>query len=83
LKIVVLSTNPKLYSTQRLVEAGKERGHKMLVLNHRRCYMNITTMRPSIHYKGQAVEGVDSTPSSRASAPRCRSTARRWFANSR
>jgi ribosomal protein S6--L-glutamate ligase len=55
----VLSTNPKLYSTHRLVESGKERGHKMLVLNHRRCYMNITTMRPSIHYKGEAVEGVD------------------------
>jgi ribosomal protein S6--L-glutamate ligase len=59
LKIVVLSTNPRLYSTRRLVEAGKERGHKMLVLNHRRCYMNITTMRPSIHYKGEAVEDVD------------------------
>ena len=59
MKIVVLSTNPKLYSTHRLVESGKERGHKMLVLNHRRCYMNITTMRPSIHYKGEAVEGVD------------------------
>jgi ribosomal protein S6--L-glutamate ligase len=59
LKIVVLSTNPKLYSTQRLVEAGKARGHKMVVLNHRRCYMNITSMRPSIHYKGEAVKDVD------------------------
>ena len=59
MKIVVLSTNPKLYSTSRLLEAGKERGHKMVVLNHRRCYMNITTMRPSIHYKGESVEGVD------------------------
>ncbi len=59
MKIVVLSTNPKLYSTRRLMEAGKERGHEMLILNHRRCYMNITSMRPSIHYKGVAVEGVD------------------------
>ena len=59
MKIVVLSTNPKLYSTGRLIEAGKERGHEMLVLNHRRCYMNITSMRPSIHYKGEAVTGVD------------------------
>jgi ribosomal protein S6--L-glutamate ligase len=41
------------------MEAGKERGHKMVVLNHRRCYMNITTMRPSVHYKGEAVDGVD------------------------
>jgi ribosomal protein S6--L-glutamate ligase len=41
------------------MEAGKARGHQMVVLNHKRCYMNITTMRPSIHYKGEAVEGVD------------------------
>jgi ribosomal protein S6--L-glutamate ligase len=59
MKIVVLSTNPKLYSTRRLMEAGRERGHQMVVLNHKRCYMNITTMRPSIHYKGEAVEDVD------------------------
>lgn len=59
MKIVVLSTNPKLYSTKRLVEAGIERGHDVQVLNHRRCYMNITSMRPSIHYRGEAVTGVD------------------------
>ena len=59
MKIAVLSTNPKLYSTQRLLEAGRERGHRMLVVNHKRCYMNITTHRPSVHYKGEAIEGVD------------------------
>lgn len=59
MKIVVLSTNPRLYSTRRLVEAGEHRGHRMLVLNHKRCYMNITSMRPSIHYRGKPVEEVD------------------------
>ena len=59
MKIVVLSTNPKLYSTSRLLEAGKERGHKMVVLNHRRCYMNITSHRPGIHYKGEELSGFD------------------------
>ncbi len=59
MKLVVLSTNPKLYSTRRLVESGKERGHETIILNHKRCYMNITSMRPSIHYKGEAVTGVD------------------------
>ena len=59
MKIVVLSTNPRLYSTRRLVEAGRAREHEMVVLNHKRCYMNITTMRPSIHYKGEAVDGVN------------------------
>lgn len=59
MKIVVLSTNAKLYSTRRLVEAGRERDHEMLVLNHKRCYMTVATMRPTIHYRGEAIEGVD------------------------
>mgnify|MGYP001063088233 CR=1 FL=1 len=59
MKIVILSTNPRLYSTRRLVEAGQAREHDMQVLNHKRCYMNITTMRPSIHYKGHDVTDVD------------------------
>ena len=59
MKIVVLSTNPKLYSTRRLLEAGEEHGHETIVLNHKRCYMNITSLRPSIQYKGEAVTGVD------------------------
>ncbi|MEJ8567842.1 30S ribosomal protein S6--L-glutamate ligase [Elongatibacter sediminis] len=59
MKIVVLSTNPRLYSTRRLVEAGQERGHEVEVINHRRCYMNIATMRPAVHYKGHSLEDVD------------------------
>jgi len=58
MKIAVLSTNKNLYSTRRLLEAGKARGHDMLLLDHRRCYMNITTHRPSVHYKGKSIEGV-------------------------
>jgi len=59
MKIAILSTNPRLYSTRRLVEAGKERGHEMVVIDHRRCYMNITSHRPAIHYKGVTIEGID------------------------
>jgi ribosomal protein S6--L-glutamate ligase len=59
MRIALLSTNGRLYSTRRLMEAGKERGHEMLLLNHRRCYMNITSHRPSVHYKGEAVTGID------------------------
>ena len=59
MKIAVLSTNKALYSTKRLVEAGKERGHDMLVVNHKQCYMNITSHKPSIHRKGESITGVD------------------------
>ena len=59
MKIAVLSTNPNLYSTRRLIEAGKQRGHEMPIYNHKRCYMNIESSKPSIHYNGGSIEGVD------------------------
>ncbi len=59
MKIGILSTNRNLYSTKRLVEAGAERGHDMPVINHKLCYMNITSHNPSVHLKGQAITGVD------------------------
>lgn len=59
MKIAILSRNPKLYSTRRLVEAAQERGHEARVLDALRCYMNITSSRPSIHYKGENLTGFD------------------------
>ena len=59
MKIGILSTNRNLYSTKRLVEACKQRGHEVLVINHKQCYMNITSHNPSVHWKGEAIEGVD------------------------
>ena len=59
MKIVVLSTNKRLYSTNRLVEAGEARGHEMQVIDHRRCYMNIVSHSPSVHYKGESIDGID------------------------
>jgi ribosomal protein S6--L-glutamate ligase len=58
-KIAILSLRPKLYSTQRLVEAAKERGHEVRVINTLRCYMNITSHQTSIHYMGESLEGYD------------------------
>jgi len=59
MKILVLSTDPHLYSTARLVEAGQNRGHEVKVINHRRCYMNIAAMRPGVFYKSQALDDFD------------------------
>ncbi len=59
MKIAVLSRNPNLYSTRRLVEAAKERDHEVRVLDVLRCYMNITSHRPSIHYRGEELTGFD------------------------
>ena len=59
MKIGILSRNKNLYSTRRLIEAAEERGHEVHVLDVLRCYMNITSHRPSIHYKGDELSGFD------------------------
>ena len=59
MKIGILSRKPELYSTSRLVEAAKERGHDVAVINPLLCYMNITSHKPSIHYMGEKLEGFD------------------------
>jgi ribosomal protein S6--L-glutamate ligase len=59
LKIAILSKNAKLYSTRRLVEAAEERGHNVQVLNTSKCYMDIASHDPSVHYKGQELEPFD------------------------
>ena len=53
MKIAVLSRNAKLYSTGRLIEAAKIRGHDVRVVDHVRCFMDITSSQPSIHYRGE------------------------------
>ena len=57
MKIAILSRNSKLYSTRRLVEAEEARGHEVDVLDVLRCYMNITSMKPEVHYKGENLTG--------------------------
>ena len=52
MNIAILARNPNLYSHRRLVEAGEERGHAMRIINTLRCYMEITSHRPSIRYNG-------------------------------
>ncbi len=59
LKIAVLSRGPQLYSTRRLVEAAEKAGHEAHVMDPLRCYMDITSHDPAIHYKGKELEGFD------------------------
>ena len=59
MKIGILSRNPKLYSTRRLVEAARARGHAVRVIDVLRCYMDITSHNPTIHYKGEELTEFD------------------------
>ncbi len=59
MKIGILSRNQSLYSTRRLIEAAEQRGHKVEVIDALRCYMNINSSEPEIHFKGQQLSGFD------------------------
>ena len=59
MKIGILSRGPKLYSTRSLVEAAKERGHHVRVIDPLKCYMNIASHKPMVYYKGEALSDLD------------------------
>jgi len=60
LHIVLLASDPELYSNRRIMEVGEERGHRMRFINIRQCYMNISSESPEMHYRGgELLEGVD------------------------
>jgi ribosomal protein S6--L-glutamate ligase len=59
MKIAILSRRAQLYSTRRLEEEAKKRGHQVKIIDTLRCYMNITAKNPSIHYKGKIFNKFD------------------------
>jgi|SRR5690625_966092 len=59
MKIVVLSRNRNLYSTKRLVEAGRKRGHDVQIIDHLKCNIIIEKKKPRIYYKGNFLNDVD------------------------
>ena len=58
-KIVLLASNPELYSNKRIMQAGIEHGHDMRFINIRHCFMNINALKPEVHYRGGEVLEVD------------------------
>ena len=59
MKIAMMARNPTLFSHRRLVEAAEQRGHSMDIINTLQCYMNITSHRPELRYKGEKLTGYD------------------------
>ena len=59
MKIAVLSTNEKLYSTRRLIEAIEQKGHKATVINHTKCHFGMEKGLPNIFYKGKLLPHFD------------------------
>ncbi|MFZ1805985.1 MAG: 30S ribosomal protein S6--L-glutamate ligase [Cyclobacteriaceae bacterium] len=59
MKIAILSRNPKLYSTIRLVEAAKKKGHEAIVVDHLKCIIELEKKSPKVYYNGAYLEGID------------------------
>ena len=59
MKLAILSRNARLYSTQRLIEAARIRGHTVRVLDPLRCYLRIAPGDFEIHYKGRELTDYD------------------------
>ncbi|MGF1642595.1 MAG: 30S ribosomal protein S6--L-glutamate ligase [Thiotrichales bacterium] len=59
MKIAVLSRSKRIHSTQRLVAAGEQRGHEVLVVDALRCVIDVASAKPQIIYRGCPLEGVD------------------------
>ena len=59
MRIAILSRNKNLYSTRRLIEACKQRGHEPMVLDVLRCYMDIAPSKRDIHLKGKQLPLFD------------------------
>ncbi|MBC7981314.1 MAG: 30S ribosomal protein S6--L-glutamate ligase [Armatimonadetes bacterium] len=55
MKIIILSRNAKLYSTEALVKAAEVRSHEVRVVDYLRCYMNITSRKPKIYIDGEEI----------------------------
>ncbi len=59
MNIVILSRNPQLYSTNRLVMEGESRGHEMEVIDPLKCDIIIENEKPTIYYKDRYLDYVD------------------------
>ncbi|MCU0440105.1 MAG: 30S ribosomal protein S6--L-glutamate ligase [Raineya sp.] len=59
MKIAILSRKSSLYSTRRLVESAKLRGHQVEVINHSKCYMVMERENPAVYIGTRLIQDVD------------------------
>lgn len=59
MRIAILSNGPGNYSTKRLKEVAKARGHQVKVIKYRECYASIEQNNPTVSYRGESLDGYD------------------------
>lgn len=59
MKIAILSKGGANYSTKRLKEVARARGHEVKIINYAKCYVAIEKNQPVVRYKGETLEHFD------------------------
>jgi ribosomal protein S6--L-glutamate ligase len=59
MKLAILSTAPKCYSTRRLREAALEKGHEVKVLNTLKFAIGLESEYPELFYRGRRISEYD------------------------
>jgi ribosomal protein S6--L-glutamate ligase len=57
MRIAILSNGTGNYSTKRLRDVAKERGHEVKIIKYRDCYVSIEKDKPSVSYRGEDLLG--------------------------
>ena len=59
MRIAILSKGSANYTTKRLKEVAKARGHEVRIINYAKCYVSIEKDKPVIRYKGESLDHFD------------------------
>lgn len=60
MKIILLASNPKLYSNIRIIESAQKRGHQIDFVNVGGCYLKICAKNSEIFYdEGKKLDNID------------------------
>lgn len=59
MKIAILSNGPGNYSTKRLRDVARARGHEVKIIKYKECYASIEQNNPTVSYRGEDLAGFD------------------------
>jgi len=59
MRLGILSKGSRIYSTKRIREAARKRGHRVITLNPLKCQLNLMRYQHSIYYSGRKVNPPD------------------------
>ena len=59
MNIAILSRDANIYSTHRLIQEGRQRGHNIFIIDHTQCNIVIENNRPKIYFQDLKIKNID------------------------